>query len=159
MRKIWATVLGGATAGLLDILSAYASLAPRGISPLQINQFIAGAVIGPSTASAGGSTTALLGLGVHFSLTTLMAGIFVAASQRLPALLRHPWYSGLTYGVLIYFVMNYVAVPLTAVQGWKLPQGWAIVSGLLAHCFYVGTPIAFIARAFLGEQSASRPLK
>ena len=77
-----------------------------------------------------------------------MAGIFVVASQRFPALLRQPGLSGPAYGVLIYFVMNYIAVPLSAAPNWKLPQGWAIVGGLLPHCFYVGLPIAAIARAF-----------
>ena len=86
-----------------------------------------------------------------------MAGIFVVASQRFPALLRQPWLSGPAYGVLIYFVMNYVAVPLSAAPNWKLPQGWAIVGGLLAHCFYVGLPIAAIARAFLAAHSAAVP--
>jgi hypothetical protein len=52
---------------------------------------------------------------------------------------------------LIYVFMNYVAVPLSAAPNWKPAQGWAVVGGLMAHCFYVGLPIAFIARAFLRE--------
>jgi uncharacterized membrane protein YagU involved in acid resistance len=157
MRKIWATVLGGAAAGFLDHMSALASLVPHGTSALSIHQYLASAVIGPTAAFAGGWATALFGLCVHFSLTTLMAGIFVVASQRFPALLRQPWLSGPAYGVLIYFVMNYVAVPLSAAPNWKLPQGWAIVGGLLAHCFYVGLPIAAIARAFLATLPAAVP--
>jgi len=81
----------------------------------------------------------------------------VVASQRFPALLRQPWLSGMTYGVLIFFVMNYVAIPLSAAPNWKLPQGWAIVGGLLANCFYVGLPIASIARALLADLPAAMP--
>lgn len=154
MRKILATVLGGVVGGFLDHMSALASLVPHGTSALSINQYLASAVIGPTAAFAGGWATALLGLCVHFSLTTLMAGIFVVASQRFPVLLRQPWVSGLAYGVLIFVVMNYIAVPLSAAPNWKLPQGWAIVGGLLPSCFYVGLPIAAIARAFLADLPA-----
>src|SRR6185437_1963102 len=107
-------------------------------------------------AFAGGWLTSVLGLGVHFSLTTLMAGIFVLAAERHPVLLRQPWFSGPAYGVLIYFVMSYIAVPLSAAPSWKPGQGWAMVGGLLAHCFYVGVPIAFIACAFLAPLPEGR---
>jgi uncharacterized membrane protein YagU involved in acid resistance len=153
MRKVWATILGGAAAGLFDHLSALASVVPHGITAMHVHQYLASAVIGPAAAFSGGWVTAVLGACVHFTLTTLMAGIFVVAAGKFPILLRYPWYSGTVYGVLIYFVMTYIAVPLSAVPSWKPGQGWAMVGGLLAHCFYVGIPIAFIARAFLRDNS------
>jgi hypothetical protein len=149
MRNIWAALLGGAAAGLFDHLSALAAVVPNGVSVTRVHQFLASALIGPAAAYSGGWETAALGLCVHFTLTTLMAGAFVIAAQKFPILLRYPWYSGPTYGVLIYFFMNYFAVPLSAVASWKPGAGWALVGGVLAHCFYVGIPIAFIARAFL----------
>lgn len=157
MRGLWATILGGAAAGLLDHTAALASQIPHGISATRMQQYVASAIIGPAAAFAGGWATSLLGLGVHFSLTTLMAGAFVIASKRFPVLLRQPWYSGPAYGVLIYFVMSYVAVPLSAAPNWQPAQGWAMVAGLLAHCFYVGLPIAAIARALLADLPASAP--
>lgn len=42
--------------------------------------------------------------------------------------------------------MAYVVVPMSAAPGWKLPEGWSIVSGLMSHSFYVGLPIAYITR-------------
>lgn len=150
-QKIWATVVGGLVTGTVDHLSAIASLVPQGTRPLQINQYLASAVIGPSAAFAGGWLTGALGVAVQDTLTTIMAGVFVAAAHRYRALLRNPWLSGAAYGVLIYFVMNYVAVPLSAAPNWKPPAGWVIVGSLLSHGFYVGVPIAFIARAFLCE--------
>jgi hypothetical protein len=154
MRKVLATVLGGAVAGLLDHLSALASLVPNGISATHIQQYVASGLVGPTAAFAGGWVTSALGVGVHFLLTTLMAGTFVLATQKFPALLRHPWRSGPGYGVLIYFIMSYIAVPLSAAPNWKPAQGWGMVGGLLAHCFYVGLPIAFIARALLADLPA-----
>jgi hypothetical protein len=151
MRKLWATLLGGAAAGLLDELSAFASLVPRGTPAVRIMQYQASGLIGPRSIS-GGSGTAALGLAVHFSLTLTMAALFVAAASKAPLLLRRPWISGPVYGVLIYFFMNFVAVPLSAAPNWKPGHGWGMVGGLLAHCFYVGLPIAFIARAWLGRE-------
>jgi len=156
MRKIWATVLGGVVAGTIDHVSAIASLVPQGISALHINQYLASAVIGPKAAFSGGWLTGALGVGVQQVLTVTMAGVFVLAAQRYPALLRKPWVSGVVYGVLIYVVMNYVAVPLSAAPGWKPPAGWVVVGSLLSHCFYVGVPIAFIARAFLRYEGAAQ---
>jgi hypothetical protein len=150
-NKIWASVVGGVVTGTVDHLSALASLVPQGHSAVQINQYLASAVIGPGAAFAGGWLTGAIGVGVQETLTTIMAGVFVAAAQKYPALLRKPWLSGIAYGVLIYIVMNYIAVPLSAAPNWKPPTGWVIVGSLLSHCLYVGVPIAFIARAFLGE--------
>jgi hypothetical protein len=115
----------------------------------------ASAVIGPAAANSGGWLTAALGIAVHFTLTTVMAGLFVAAARKFPALLREPWLSGPAYGLLIYFVMTYIAVPLSAAPNWKPATGWSMVGGLLAHCFYVGLPIAAIARALLLDPRAT----
>ncbi len=156
-NNIRATVLGGLAAGSLDHLAALASLVPHGVSATHIHQYLASAVVGPATAFAGGWATALLGLCVQLTLTTVMAGTFVVASHRFPILLRQPWYSGVTYGVLIYFVMNYVAVPLSAATNWTPPAGWALVGSLLSHCSYVGLPIAIIARAVLTDSPSAVP--
>jgi uncharacterized membrane protein YagU involved in acid resistance len=157
MRKMLAILLGGAAAGALDHMSALASLVPNGATATHIQQYVASGVVGPAAAFSGGWVTSALGVGVHFSLTTLMAGIFVIMAGRFPVLLRQPWLSGPAYGVLIYFVMTYVAVPLSAAPGWKPAHGWAMVGGLMAHCFYVGLPVAFIARAFLTRLAAVAP--
>jgi hypothetical protein len=84
-RMIWATVVGGLVAGLLDHMAAIASLVPQGISPLHINQYLASAVIGPKTAFAGGWVTAALGVVVQDSapLTGFLAG---RAALRLGAI-------------------------------------------------------------------------
>ncbi len=94
-------------------------------------------------------------MGVQETVTTIMAGVFVLVAHKYRTLLRNPWLSGVVYGVLLYIVMNYVAVPLSVAPNWKPPVGWVIVGSLLSHCFYVGVPIAFIARTFLGEPRAA----
>jgi uncharacterized membrane protein YagU involved in acid resistance len=144
-------VAGGLTAGALDILSACATFVPRGTLALRMLQFIASGAVG-QRAFSGGVATAALGLAVHFALTTLMAGIYVLASLRVPSLLVRPWTAGVIYGAAICVVMNYVAVPLSLVAHWNAPTGWNLIGAFLGSCLYVGVPIASFATHFFGPR-------
>jgi hypothetical protein len=150
MRVFWAILWGGLVAGTLDILSAFASYVPHGATEPGILKYIASGLIGAG-AMKGGDAIAWLGLGVHFGLTTIMAAVFTLAALKLPGLLARPWLSGCAYGLLTWGLMVYVIVPHSGAPGWKLPVGWDIAGGLLAHFFFVGTPIAHIARHFLQD--------
>ncbi|RZJ10477.1 MAG: hypothetical protein EOP39_08690 [Rubrivivax sp.] len=150
MRKTAAILIAGFVAGAVDLLGALASYTSKGATVDGILKYIATGLVGPS-AMQGGAGMVALGLACHFGLTILMAAAFVAASLKISDLTRRPWLWGTVYGVITWAVMVYVAVPMSGVPGWKLPQGWDIVSGLLAHIFYVGVPIAFIAQWGLRE--------
>lgn len=145
MRRIQIVVLAGLVSGALDIVAAFASYASQGATAEGILKYIASGLLG-AAAMQGGMGTAGLGLLFHFALTTGMATVFLLAALRLPALTLQPWLWGTVYGVLTWVAMVYIVVPLSAVPGWKLPQGWSIVSGLLSHIFYVGVPIAHITQ-------------
>jgi hypothetical protein len=153
MKVLAAILLGGLAAGALDILSAFTTFVPRGATEMGILQYIASGVLGPRSFE-GGWGSAGIGLAVHFALTTAMAGVFVAASRFFSTLVRAPWIAGSVFGVLAYFAMAYAIVPLSAVEDWKPGGGWSVVSGLMAHTFYVGLPIALIAKRFLAPDPA-----
>ncbi|MDR7271406.1 hypothetical protein J2X20_004074 [Pelomonas saccharophila] len=145
MRRIQTVILAGLVSGALDILAAFASYASQGATAEGILKYIASGLLG-AAAMQGGMGTAGLGLLFHFLLTTGMAAVFLLAALKLPALTLRPWLWGALYGVLTWVAMVYIVVPLSGVTGWKLPQGWNIVSGLLSHIFYVGVPIAHITQ-------------
>jgi len=145
MKKSVAIILGGVTAGALDILGAFASYTSQGATVDGILKYIASGLIGP-TAMQGGIAIASLGLLIHFAITTVMAAMFMAVATKMNLPIKHPWWSSVIYGVITWIVMVYIAVPLSGAPGWKLPTGWNIVAGLLAHVFYVGVPIAHITR-------------
>ncbi|MGM9485518.1 hypothetical protein ACS5PN_30295 [Roseateles sp. NT4] len=145
MRRIQTVILAGLVAGALDILAAFASYVSQGATVEGILKYIASGLLGAS-ALQGGAAMVALGLFCHFALTTGMATVYLVAAQRLRALIAHPWLWGSVYGVLTWVAMVYVVVPLSGVTGWKLPEGWSIVSGLLSHIFYVGVPIAHITQ-------------
>ena len=159
-NSLQAILWGGVAAGTVDMIAATASTVGRGRAPLDGWRFVASGLIGKG-ALEGGWVTGVLGLLVHYGLTTIMATLFVLAARRQPGLLRSPWVAGLIYGALIFAAMNYVIVPHSAVPVWKTPSGfWGNLNGAMAHGFFVALPIASIARHFLGQERPFRtPLR
>jgi len=56
-----------------------------------------------------------------------------------------PFRAGLAYGVITYFVMNLIILPLRFPAAWP-PQPLAIATQLFAHIVLVGLPAAYIGR-------------
>lgn len=95
-----------------------------------------------------GTIGALLGLVVHYGLMALMAtGLVLLVSWR-PALARTPLRTGLAYGVVTYFIMNWLVVPLRFHSPFPL-KAVSITTQLFAHIVLVGIPMAFICAAYL----------
>lgn len=153
MRQASTIVAAGMASGTVDILAALASYTAQGATVQGILKYIASGLLGPA-AMQGGMETAWVGLACHFLLTTAMAAIYLFAARQFKSLATQPWAWGGVYGVLTWLAMVFVVVPLSGAPGWKIPQGWSIIGGLLAHIFYVGVPIAHIVRLGLRD---SRP--
>ena len=147
-RAFGTIVYGGLVAGALDISYAMIFFGIRiGAKPTRILQSVASGVLGREASRAGGLKTAMLGLFLHFLNAFIIATIFYAASRILPTLIRQAVLWGLLYGVGVYFVMNYVVIPLSAIGPSTNPTPWAVfLSGLAVHAFGIGLPIALFAR-------------
>lgn len=139
-----AILAGGLIAGTIDIFAA--SLISQ-FSPMVILRFIAGGVLGPA-ALQGGTIASALGLMLQWAMSLLIAAVFVAAALRLRWLTARPLVAGLAYGVLIYFTMNYVVMPLSA---WHHVPAFKLVSFVenLSAMLVFGLIIAFCARRSL----------
>jgi|CXWL01.1.fsa_nt_gi uncharacterized membrane protein YagU involved in acid resistance len=148
-RWVLAIVLGGLIAGALDIGYACAHYwLVYEVPPQRIFQSVAAGMMGREAATGGGWSSAAFGLTMHFVLTTIMAAFFVAWTRMVPDLNRWPLLSGVTYGLGIFALMQFVVLPLSAVEGGNHPEGQFLVGGLLIHAFGVGLPIALIAKRF-----------
>ncbi|HTT84658.1 MAG TPA: hypothetical protein VMF67_14360 [Rhizomicrobium sp.] len=139
-----AILLGGFIAGTIDIGAA--ALINQA-SPVLILHYIAAGLLGRQAALAGGASVAVLGLFLQWAMSLVIACVFVLAARRMPTLSRAwlPW--GLAYGVGIFFVMNYIVVPLSAAMAKpRLPHFTPahFVENLLAMLFF-GTIVAFFA--------------
>jgi hypothetical protein len=138
-------VYGGLAVGVLDALDAVIFFGLRnGTSPIHIFQHIASGLLGRASFD-GGLATAMLGLGLHFLIAFMIAAVYYRASLSIPMLIRQPVISGLIYGVVVYFVMSYIVVPLSAA-----PQGRfslaPFLNGVIGHALLVGLPVALFAR-------------
>lgn len=145
---------GTVIVGLLDGADALVFFGLRGAHPIRIFQGIASGLLGRQ-AFAGGLATAALGLALHFFIAFAITAVFLLASRRMPALLRAPVLSGFLYGLGVFFVMNYIVVPLSAVR--PAAFSWPVfLNGVLIHMLGVGLPVSFVARAAAGDAQPAK---
>jgi hypothetical protein len=138
-------VAGGLLAGALDIAFAVAFWSVKAaVPPRRIFQSVAAGLLGDA-AFVGGWGTAALGLALHFAIALSMSLAYFLAARRIPLLARRPWLCGAGYGLLLYAIMNYVVVPLSAARAGARDPLW-IALGIAVHVLLVGVPIALLAR-------------
>jgi hypothetical protein len=156
-RAFETIVLGGLTAGVLDILDAFAVTMINGGTATRVLQTIASGVLGRA-AYDGGVPAAALGLALHFSIAVAAAAVFYVASRGLPLLLRRPVVSGLIFGLCVWAVMYQIVLPITFGRPYAVPALPNLLNQLGIHAFGVGLPIALWAsrsarrRGPLGER-------
>lgn len=137
-------VLGGLLSGTLDAMDGVVAFGFIGMNPIQVLQYIASGLVG-APSFQGGLKTAALGAALHYFIAFAVAAIYYAASLKLPVLHLRPVKWGLTYGVAVFLVMNYVVLPLSAVP--KSPFSLALfLNGVIGHAVFVGLAIAWFAR-------------
>jgi len=144
LTTLHAIFLGGLIAGTLDAVDGVIAFGTQGLNPIQVLQYIASGALGQA-AFRGGLATAALGAVFHFSIAWVVAAIFVLVSRLLQVLKTHAVPAGLLYGAAVYFFMNYVVLPLSAVAPDTFHLG-LFLNGVIGHALFVGLPIALFAR-------------
>jgi hypothetical protein len=135
-----------AISGTLDILFAMILTVAFGREIGNMLRYVAS---GPFPAATGmGVAGAILGLAVHFALMAIMATALMLLVRWKPERLDTPVRTGLAWGIITYFAMNWLVVPLRF--GTPLPpKTLSIVTQLFAHIVLVGLPMAFVASRYL----------
>ncbi|WP_430388885.1 hypothetical protein [Dyella sp. 20L07] len=136
-----ATLWGGLIAGTLDVGAA--SLI-SGYSPVVILKYIAGGVLG-KTALGGGTSNAVIGMLLQWAMSIIIAAIFVLATRRRIASTRAWPVWGIAYGVLIFVVMNYVVLPLSALHAQQHFSVFSFIANLAAMLLF-GWIVALFAK-------------
>ena len=135
-------VLATVVAGTLDILFAMILTLWFGREIPGMLRYVASGPLPSATDMGAGG--AILGLLVHFALMAVMATVFMLIVRARPQLLETPWRTALAYGVITYFAMNWLVVPLRF--GTPLPpRALSIATQLFAHIVLVAIPFALIA--------------
>lgn len=145
-RPMRYALAGGLAAGALDITYACVFWALKaGVPAQRIFQSVAAGLLGGASFK-GGWPTAVLGLALHFFIATSMSVTYYLAARRRPLLRDRPVICGAAYGLLLYVIMNYIVVPLSAAAhgGAKDPL-WVALS-IVVHAVLIGIPVALLTR-------------
>jgi len=145
-----AILYGGFIAGTLDVGAAALI---NMLSPVVILKAIASGVLG-RPAFTGGASAAVLGLLLQWAMSLLIAAIFVFAARRLTRLALHWAAWGVAYGVVIFFVMNYVVRPLSAAWPKTSFTPVQFIENMLAMLLF-GLIVAYFARSKTGAVELS----
>jgi len=142
------TLLAGiAAVAVLDGLEPVIFYALRGVHPIRVFQGIAAGLLGRESFN-GGIPTMLLGMGLHLFIASVVVLVYWLASRKWSGLTERPVRYGVLYGLMVYVVMSFGVVPLSAAgSGIRMPPPVMLANGIFAHLFCVGLPTAFAVRA------------
>jgi hypothetical protein len=143
-RTLPAILCGGLVAGAADICAAAL------IWKIPIDVVFKSIARGwhGKAAMKGGWDMVAVGAASHFFITLVCAAIYVFAARRFPVLTRRPVIAGSLFGLIIYGVMTYVVVPLSAVGPQPQPPvDLTLVLAILANVM-VGLIIALVAARY-----------
>ncbi|MCB2113236.1 MAG: hypothetical protein KDD85_06770 [Parvularculaceae bacterium] len=150
-----AIILAGAAGGLLDIFGAvivYGPILHLTKSSLQIFQSVATGVLGAG-AFDGGAATEFLGFTLHMFISFVAAAIYVFLGFAIPTLFRRPIIFGHVFGVIVYFVMTKIVVPLSAAPARTPPDLDQLLIAMSLNVFLFGVPIAIVAGRLLSPRA------
>jgi hypothetical protein len=140
-----------AISGTLDILFAMILTVSFGREIGNMLRFVGS---GPFPAATDmGTGGAILGLLVHFALIAIMATALVLLVRQRPQLLDTPYRTGIAYGVITYFIMNWLVVPLRFDAPLPL-KPMQLATQLFAHICLAGIPMALIAARYQKPRAA-----
>ena len=149
-RGVIPAVLAGGLFGATADLWVACTLS--GLPLLRIGKAVARGWFGRA-ARDGGLDVAVIGLASHFAIVLIAAALFVAASLRQPILRRLWFVSGPLYGAVIFCVMRFVVLPLSA-AGYSMPKPPGLYWEIAGHLFLVGLPIALAARLLVRPETS-----
>jgi len=135
-----------AISGTLDISFAMILTVAFGREIPNMLRFVASGPF-PSAVNMG-TGGAILGLIVHFALMAIMATCLMLLMRWKPERLDIPLLTGVAYGVITYFIMNWAVVPLRFHTPLP-PKTLSIVTQAFAHIVLVGIPMAYVAARYL----------
>jgi hypothetical protein len=133
------SIYAGLVAGTIDIGAACTI---NQVGPVPILRFIASGLLG--TPLPHEPWVYCLGMVLQWLMSIIIAAIFVSAAARIPALLRRWIAAGIAYGVVVYFVMTFVVVPLSRAKSGHVT--WTSFAENLLAMIVFGLIVAYIAQ-------------
>lgn len=140
-------IYAGLVAGTIDIGAACTI---NQVGPVPILRFIASGLLGAGLARE--PWVYCLGMVLQWLMSIIIAAIFAYAATKIPALWQRWIPAGIAYGVVVYFVMTFVVVPLSRAKSghvtWK-----SLAENLLAMIVF-GLIVAYMTERLMPKASA-----
>jgi hypothetical protein len=114
LRGSGGILLGALCLGTWDLLFARIYWNAEGVTLVRVLQSIASGIYGKASHD-GGVKTAIVGAVCQYLIALCMVLAYFLVSRRIGWLVRWPVPLGLAYGIFLYFFMNLVVVPLSAI--------------------------------------------
>jgi hypothetical protein len=112
-----AVLIVTAIAGTLDIIAAHLHIwAASGSFPTRLFKSIAGGAFGRERAMQGGAGMILLGVFFHYFISFSFTFLFFVIYPRLSLLRKNVLATGLVYALFVWFTMNVIVLPLSALH-------------------------------------------
>jgi hypothetical protein len=102
------SIYAGLISGTIDIGAACTI---NQVGPVPILRFIASGLLGAPLPHE--PWVYCLGMVLQWAMSIVIAAVFVFGATKIQALLRNWIAAGIAYGVVVYFVMTFVVVPLS----------------------------------------------
>ena len=141
-------LLAGFVAGTLDILSAIIFLGKGNWSV--ILKYVASGAFGYA-AMEGGNEMIAAGLVFHYSIAYSFTLVFFIAARYISFLQKKPVIAGLLYGILVWFIMNYLVLPFTHIPSRPFSFSGAI-KNILILMLAIGLPVSLITAKYYSNK-------
>jgi uncharacterized membrane protein YagU involved in acid resistance len=138
----------GLIAGVCDLVGAIVSSIHRGVTPFRILQAVASGWLGMRSYELG-YRSAALGLVSHFTIALGWAALFLVLSRGFTLLTERPVIVGAIYGIVVYWLMQLVVLPLSNYPHRRLTSWSTILIGNVVHIICVGLPIALVTQRMM----------
>jgi hypothetical protein len=147
-----AALKSGLIIGCLDAMAAsLQAYITRGVTPDKVFVFVASGAFGQS-AYEGGNIIALVGLAFHFIFAIGWTFLFFFTYQKATILQSNKILVGMSYGIFIWLMMNFVVIPLSLIG----VRPFNLVSAsiqIVIHLFVIGVPIAYLTSKYYKSTS------
>jgi uncharacterized membrane protein YagU involved in acid resistance len=156
-QLVWIGCVAGSVAAVVEMIPI---LLIQGlllhVGPLRIFQSIASGLLGAG-AYAGGFSSAVLGALLHLLISVVAGLIYAVAASRFDILLKRPVLGGIAYGVIVYLVMSYIVVPLSAVAFKPATNPSLMAMSLAIHIMAFALPISLVCKRSFGVLARKQP--
>jgi uncharacterized membrane protein YagU involved in acid resistance len=144
----------GVAVGLIVLVPVLILQAARGVAIVPEMQLAASSLMGISAYA--GAAGLILGTLLHFFVSIVPAVAYALVAWRVPTVNRWAWIAGPALGIIVFFFMGFVVLPLSAFTTPASVTPMPFLPALLIHMFGLGLPIAlFIQRGWARSNDAS----